>query len=568
MKKNKKTNNLTKLFFIAILTSLIMTGCGQTITSSETDYFIGTQGLEIDFLWQAPPNEVFEGNEFDIQLLIHNKGAFSLDQQDEEPHSYRAEIDLKYDSLFVIPTTDFYQAQTFDIYGQGLYADKKNIQLYGRSYYYPQGEIEYFALDKFMPLPVQGNFERSRAFFDISICYPYKTFFAHEVCIDVDPSGISGREQICQSQDYSFNRGQGAPIAITGVESQMIPQGQFVRPQFRIHIENKGDGTFSDFLTEHNDQGVLGCKKDIQLDDINLATYVVTLGGETLTCTPDKAIFNRAGKAVIDCELPSQSIYANVPNFRTSLAVEISYLYTQRVIKEVQIKRTASELAADFKPASQWDCPPWQKYLPQNQNFQGENICEDLCTYCQRNPTAKECFISSDSPQAKSFQAGFACVYRSVSECRSAGNGCILQDGFCEVGSFCGIPQCFLEGKNHIPRILYLPGSGDITAAQGTLLRFACEDRDDVIDPRRTCGCEEIGYYHFLKESDTRSCHEIPLNEYKQTAPGFFNHAQQRVEYSVNMIHYEREYSTTHGLDVCLAVKDKVGALNHYMYAW
>ena len=59
--------------------------------------------LTAEFLKQAPPDEVFETSEFDVQLYMYNVGSFSL----EPP--YLAKIDLTYDTSKAISVDPYPQ---------------------------------------------------------------------------------------------------------------------------------------------------------------------------------------------------------------------------------------------------------------------------------------------------------------------------------------------------------------------------------------------------------------------------------------------------------------------------
>lgn len=552
VKQSKHISQILLVLFI-VSVSIFLSGCSlSSHHQQETNYFTGTSALVVDFLDQAPPDQVYEGSEFDVQLLVANKGAFSLQMQ-EDGYEYEARLDLKYDTSKVSALTQNYV-------GTGLYANPDTIQLYAKSYYFPQGEDAYFALGRFLAKDVPGNFERNTVSFHASLCYPYKTYFSDHICVDTDPENLGRRDQICEAQDKTYSGGQGAPIAVTAVESVMVPRGAYVQPQFVIHLRHMGEGSFADFILEQDEQGRQGCG-DVDYDDNNIISFTAKLGNDDLICTPSPVYFGSDGEAQVQCVLNEQSILASASNYETTLYVELSYLYSEKFTKQIDIKRvtSASGFLSD-KDVDKWSCPPWQKFIQTGTtttvsgSSRVEGYCEDLCVYCRTNPTAAECVITDVDAQGtkKEIDLGFSCSYKSVADCEAAGDNCILQTGLCPYATYCGLPACLTKpGGNSQPKITYdADTSFDI-------LKFYCADADDMYDQQRSCGCEEFAYYYVLEEGDSRSCQAIPIPEYAQLPNAFFNAAASRTEYTLNLLELNN-----YG-DICLAVEDKAGATSY-----
>ena len=555
-KLNIKMNSKKTIKYFALLlllSLLVLTSCqsgsyrGSTI---DDDYFKGTDGLVLTFLEQAPPADVYEKSEFDLQVYLANKGAFNLAEK------YRGIINVKYEPYYVTPLTANYA-------GQNLYINKNNIQLYGKSYYFPNGEENYFALDRFIANPLQGNFEKAKTEFDISVCYPYQTQFADEICIDMDPQGLSPREKTCTSRDKSYSGGQGAPIAITAIESNMVPRGVYIQPQFLIHLEHKGDGTFSLLRLEKDSRGIEGCG-NIQTEDVGKISIQAQLGIDELICKPEIVYF-RDNKATVECQLPEKSITGAGANYKTSMAIQLSYLYTQQYSKDLVIKRTEGTLfSKDDDVNDDWDCYPWQVY---QSDINGDSICIDTCNYCAEHPSDSKCLVTDnkkdpktgdDLATPKQIMPGYSCVYKSTSDCIAAGNNCILQNSFCPTGSYCGLPQCFESGNNALPIIRLNDRAGDDT------VEFYCEDNDDVIDLKRTCGCSRTAKVLFIEHNETKNCQDFSDTSYSETSEGFYNSAAARMEYIIRPTTFDSN------LDLCIKVTDNVGAKTYrrVVYPW
>ena len=98
--------------------------------------------------------------------------------------------------------------------------------------------------------------------------------------MDTDTEGAGVREQVCRKQDKTYN-GQGAPLAITQVDSEMIPRGAYVQPQFLIHLKLKGDGTVS--YREPSDYYSDSMCDEIEQEDMFKIHVTASLGDDDLT---------------------------------------------------------------------------------------------------------------------------------------------------------------------------------------------------------------------------------------------------------------------------------------------
>lgn len=540
---NKKRIGTKISFFILVLAIIILSGCGsQGPTGFQNiDYHTGTDGLIVKFLDQAPPEEIYEETEFDVQIYIENKGAFDLID------GYRATAHLKYDNSVIMPITD-------QFLGQGLYSNKNKINLYGKSYYFPNGEENFFALDRFYTLPIQGNFERNEFSLYLSMCYPYKTFFADEICIDTDPNEISPREKICTSEIKSYSGGQGAPIMVSQIETQMVPKGVYIQPQFVIRLSHVGEGSFALTELEADETGDLACGQ-VNIDDVGKVEVEARLGLDKLECKPEEIIF-KDNEAEIYCNLPDQSITGVSSNYLTTMSVEIDYSYMENFKKDISVVRSGGTLfSREQEPKTDWQCYPWEIFV---EGY--ENDCVDKCEYCSTHTGVDECKIN-DLKQGeeipKSLSLNHACVYRTSSDCIEAGDDCILQSGFCKTGTYCGIPQCYGSG-NAKPSISVNQNSAE------DQIQFFCYDQDDVMDSKRTCGCEETASYIFIDKEDSISCNEISSQDYNVLTNGFYNSANGRMEYSLYLIDINPDS------DLCLRVEDKTGASSYKRlnYPW
>ncbi|MGM5479931.1 MAG: hypothetical protein ACQESC_00555 [Nanobdellota archaeon] len=539
----------TSLTFIIIIFSILvlLTGCqmggrfSQT-NSQTTDFHTGTQGVAVSFLDHAPPEAVFESSTFDVQAKAYNKGAFDLT-------NYTMDANLKFNSGPVKKIQDHNQNSRYD--------SIDDISLFGKSQSYPTGEETSLAIAEFEARDIVGNFESDTAQFFLSYCYPYKTIFSESVCVDTNPEGTDAREQACEAQDHSYSGGQGAPVGITDVESQMIPVDDYIRPQFTIHIEQYGDGFVSDFNTESN-AGKQSCG-EITSNSINKVRVNARLGEKTLNCLPE-AIRLDEGSAKIQCQLNNTDILALTSSYYTELYVDLSYLYSGMESKEVTVKRSSDPIFSD-EDISNDNCLPWEEKV--------EGGCLSKCDYhaseydydvfksisdelkntsfdwrIQYSPLAHINTKSQD--EQKPVYDGMSCMYNGIEKCREAGGNCIPADNLCFPGTYCGWPDCVTS--NAKPMATSIQQTSDS-------ISWICKDRDDEKDIDRTCGCSNKAYYAFTepKATDPASwCENIAHNQFTSLKGEYSETFGMYFELSLDQMPAD---DTT----VCIMVEDKLG---------
>jgi len=129
-----------KILLIIILTIVLFSiGCVRRPPGLEPEvieYHKGTKGLEMSFIKNAPPAEVWEGNEFAIGLELENKGAYPIEE------GYIVISGFIPDYIEVTPLE-----QTIDLQGKSPgypEGDYKIINFQAKSFNIPQGSYLYF----------------------------------------------------------------------------------------------------------------------------------------------------------------------------------------------------------------------------------------------------------------------------------------------------------------------------------------------------------------------------------------------------------------------------------------
>ena len=256
-----------KKFFPIVLTLIIfILGCsGQTQKTKEIDVRVGLIGLTMEFLKNTPPQRIFEGDKFPVVIKVKNAGAADIkDKQGvlslafEKDYTKSVEL-LQSGNVQPFPESNIKNTAVFDLEGRTKINQKGGEEVI--SYNLVSGRVD-----------PQSEFHSSTVI--ATLCYPYETILDSTVCIDTDISNLRPGKKVCKLQDITFTNGQGAPVAITKIEVQMLPSqesqqssggyGKIV-PQFLIFIENKGNGLVikNDAVKEFCTQGKISHEKAI-----------------------------------------------------------------------------------------------------------------------------------------------------------------------------------------------------------------------------------------------------------------------------------------------------------------
>jgi len=327
----KKTTTIT----LIIIITLLLTGCnlikktgptdktkGELITPTEAQIHKGTKGLTIEFVKGQPPASTWENIEFPIIVRIQNEGAHDI------------------------------QRGLLAITG-GLYfiADQKiNFGLEGKSEFNPEGG---FSFEKFPATTGTVESDKTDTFFVIA-CYEYKTYGSATICINpriMEEDNLPRGE--CKTGTVTLSGGQGAPIAVTKIEQEIIPIGEnTLKMNLKIHVSNQGGGKA---ITKERDAYMKDCTGQplttdelgkITVDQIMFSNYRLGSIQAGITCInlkEDKTfVLDKTGQYIIDCYAEMDPASIGSAAFTTPLLIELSYGYSQTSSsKSITIKNTA-----------------------------------------------------------------------------------------------------------------------------------------------------------------------------------------------------------------------------------
>ncbi len=218
----KKRSVVWILLFIVLI---LIEGCKTSGGEGEEKIYIGTRGVMMKFLSDAPPPKTFAatGQRYDLALEVANKGTFPL-----RGRLYLSGFDpniINFPSVIDTPTVQC-----------GI------SEIFPRSRSTPDGGV---CVEEFQAqLDMRSVADIYDAPLLATLVYPYVTDANIVMCIDPDVYRTRVTRKACTMTNIGPSGGQGAPVAVTQVEPTAIGEGKIM---FRIHIANVGGGEVVDY---------------------------------------------------------------------------------------------------------------------------------------------------------------------------------------------------------------------------------------------------------------------------------------------------------------------------------
>lgn len=295
-----------------ILFALFLLSCTPQLNYQSPQVYKGFEGIVMYGVRDAPPTTVIEGTASPLLLRVENRGAYNVEFARYFLDINREYISMSSEDQFNVEDT----SGTFSLEGKSLYNPMGGSDIISR-----QLNI------KSLKGPQQSATQRIQPI----LCYPYETAATVNVCIDSDPFNplLGARPKTCMyEQPISLPLGQGAPIAVTSVQSRMIPIAEgpnkgSVRPEFVITIENRGTGQIirqRDYMD--------ACVQGAQLGDIGIVEVRGVLSDSLLNCTAPK--WNtKDPSTTIHCQLedPNEIIPPIRGTYTALLQLTVKYGY-------------------------------------------------------------------------------------------------------------------------------------------------------------------------------------------------------------------------------------------------
>ena len=271
--------------------SLLSSGGGLSIISP----YQGKEGITAAFLNNAPRAEQYEGNDLFVSVKLENKGAASVQN-----------------GILVLGTDNGYM-HSFD-------AERTTFSLKGKreTKIWTGEQMSEFFTGKLAELSTYQ--EQHESTVSIKLCYPYYSLVQTDICIDTDVFGLYGKRKACSAKELTF-KDQGAPVAITKIENEIIPmKDNKVKLMMKIYYTNLGSGRV---VSQESYATFCDSTKVPKSTDFGILAAEVQLSGATIQCigTPEILADNQ-GSLTCTSE-PMQA----VPPYKTALKVQLNYGY-------------------------------------------------------------------------------------------------------------------------------------------------------------------------------------------------------------------------------------------------
>lgn len=306
---------MKKIIIIAIL-AVLLTSCGYFQTTKKAADITGTAGLVITL--PKLPKEVYTGQGLEIPIQLENGGTSKI----ENAILILSGYDDKIINFRTQPKIE-------------------GISLEGRSEMVPVGEkrTEIFTISS-VNLP---SAKQITQIIQAVACYPYKTEASPVVCIN--PQAAYGKTDIktgCDFTDAQLSSSQGAPIAVTKVETWYFIDERQV--EFRIFVKDVfGKGIVTNSATYGKRCLV---SDSLGENDLNIISAEVYMSGQLLSCysvtgTDPIEKFNLLQDSSIPVLRCRAKLDPNKAAFTTPLTIRLSYGYVQLDVFSLLIKNPA-----------------------------------------------------------------------------------------------------------------------------------------------------------------------------------------------------------------------------------
>lgn len=299
---------------ILILSLLIFAfGCKQETTPSKENPFIGgTTGLLISYDKDAPPAEVYDGGDFDFDVVVKlkNEGEHTVSKDKVEVRL--SGIDPR---EFGLSDSDFVKNPDENL--EGTYKDSEGNKIEGTTTYVTFLKLNHHeSLIGNTPYTIRAD-----------VCYNYLTNVNSMLCIkkgQVDKEG-----DICKINEKKAVFNSGGPVQVTNFEEMPRGKNKF---NFNFKIEPKGNG------------GIYKKESNCEYTRANENKVFVTVdtGMDGLVCTgldggaTSGYVTLYSGERIITCTQEAET----GTDFEKPVNIKLEYDYKESISTQVLVKHS------------------------------------------------------------------------------------------------------------------------------------------------------------------------------------------------------------------------------------
>lgn len=317
-----RLNNLkgTIIIISLILIIISLSGCDDNGSTERSKSFIGgNDGLDIEFINNAPPDEIFDTEyPFSISLKIENIGEWDINN----PQDATVKISG-------IDPADFGKTQSDLI-------SNVDSELRG-NHRDPDGDIIRGTLTniEFQNLQYQGNIATDVELpIRADICYKYGTQAITKICVLEDMLGAEKRdekEEVCEPTEIKSIENSGSPIHVSNFKETAISKDKL---SFSFTINHIGEGVISRMGTECSNAN----------SDEDRVLINVNTGINGLTCSGIEGGSNLGYTTLYDGEreiVCTQPLPAQRGNYEKQITITLEYDYQDNVDTKITVKPSA-----------------------------------------------------------------------------------------------------------------------------------------------------------------------------------------------------------------------------------
>ena len=301
-----------------LLVSIFLSSCGNQIAGGEKavdtttalkQVQTGTQGLQMKFLSNYPPANLYDTTEFFAVAEVWNKGNY----------------DFKPGDCFV-SLTGYDKNILRGIYNRQSCVSGSNLQ--GKKLHNLKGSFNQIEF-KSSTIALPPGVNEYNPTLNLVSCYEYKTLATPMVCVENSLYQVTSKQKSCMVRDITGAGGNGGPVGVKYVDVEMAGN----KAIFSIDIQNYGTGRIVSPLTS-----LSNCPDTLKYSDFDKVGYAVSLsGGSLISCKPSDGyvrLNNNQGKILCSFNI------GNTQSYQTPLTIKLDYNYMDSLRKSVRIIKT------------------------------------------------------------------------------------------------------------------------------------------------------------------------------------------------------------------------------------